>query len=218
MGFGPSHCNTRLWENTARFGLLSPTKTDSLPSPTKTQRSAAVSSPILTILTPTGISSSPICHHAYGLHGSSPAGHSSTCYTWPLLMVLPHHFLCASTMGFNYVHCHLDAFATRWLSGDLSELKQLLNVLLLNPLWRRVRRLPISKKSPPLSDFLWFCQVGVWLYIYLAVIIEEVPLPNIGTSSGCFWGQSLARDFFVANLQSKGWTRDRTEFAKVDMV
>ena len=31
-------------------------------------------------------------------------------------------------MGFNYVHCHLDAFETRWLSGDLSELKQLLNV------------------------------------------------------------------------------------------
>ena len=24
------------------------------------------------------------------------------------------------------------------------------------------------------------CEVGIWLYIYLAVIIEEIPLPNIG--------------------------------------
>ena len=27
-------------------------------------------------------------------------------------------------------------------------------------------------------------EVGIWLYFYVAVIIEEVPLPNIGTSEG----------------------------------
>lgn len=139
-----------------------------------------MSSPFLTILTPTGISSSPICRHAHGLHGSSSAGHSSTCCTWPLLMVLPHHFLCASTMGFDSVHCHLDAFETRLSASDLSKLKQLLLHVLAESFV--LHKCPSPKNALHFSDVVRFCQVGVWLYIYLAVIIEEVPLPNIGTS------------------------------------
>jgi len=83
-------------------------------------------------------------------------------------------------MGFDSVHCHLDAFETRLSASDLSKLKQLLLHVLAESFV--LHKCPSPKNALHFSDVVRFCQVGVWLYIYLAVIIEEVPLPNIGTS------------------------------------
>lgn len=61
------------------------------------------------ILMAPGNSRESTCGRAHGLHGSTSARQASACLTWPLLVVPSRHFVRLSAVGFNHVHCCLDA-------------------------------------------------------------------------------------------------------------